>query len=266
MNITTKTSGKNPEETSVGEYVKYEPNSSSTYSSTQEYNGNSTVTVSRENLNWRILKVSGTTATLISDPTSNTVTYKGAEGYNNAVLDLNNMRKTLYSHGSTYARSVNLEDFKGNTAAGNFSPSTSGGTLGSSYNKVPTIYPQEYTGSLGQSQQYSYVSGSTTPFSSAKNNYWTGSISSSHPLYSPYLYWLGSRFVYYDNYAQVALFYLGRTNASLSSNNATLWRSDDLGAESANLRVRAVTSLPSSVKFESNGDANSAETGYSIIW
>ena len=91
-NITTKESIRTGSQLSVGQYVKYTPSGGSTsYSSTQAHNGNGNQTISRENLNWRVLSVSGNTVKIISDATNKTLLYKGVEGYNNAVKDLNDM-------------------------------------------------------------------------------------------------------------------------------------------------------------------------------
>ena len=254
MNITTKQNAKKPEETTVGEYVEYEPSGGSTrYSSTQAHNGNTAATISRETLNWRILSVSGSTVTIISDATSGNVTYKGAEGYNNAVKDLNDMCQTLYSHGTTYARSVNLDDFTTGQWKSSFSQAS--GSQTPSNKTYPTIYQYESNESLGQSVQTQWYSGTYTG-STAKNTYWSGNIPSDSPLYNSNAYWLSSRCVLTNSsYA-----YFRLQNADTSLRICTLFYSTGI-PRSSNYRVRAVVSLPSSVTFGTEtGDQSSPIT------
>lgn len=84
-----------------------------TYTSEEIYNGSQDTRVQRENLNWRVLSTEGRRIKIISDVSTQQLFYSGTYAYNNAVKDLNDMCETLYSHGNTKARSVNLEDFKG---------------------------------------------------------------------------------------------------------------------------------------------------------
>ena len=195
-NITTKESIRTGSQLSIGQYVKYEPSGgSTTYQSILGHNWNSDQAINRETLNWRVLSVDENSINIISDINSTPVAYSGAGGYSNIVKDLNDMCETLYSHGDTKARSVNLEDFKGQPGVQQY---TSSGSLNFS---VPFIWIQEKDGggTLGQSEQSSWVSGGTASASKYVTNYWynsSGQITSSNPLYDSQKYFLSSRCVY----------------------------------------------------------------------
>ena len=108
----------------IGDYVNYTydegtEESPITYSlaSTQSGYSDQTVTQSTTTLKWRILNIDEASGKidLISDaPTSNTVYFQGALGYNNGVYLLNDMCAALYSNSSKgiTARSINLEDME----------------------------------------------------------------------------------------------------------------------------------------------------------
>ena len=186
-NITTKKSGKSGSELSVGQYVKYEPSgASTTYPSEEAHNGYGLQNISQETLNWRVLSVDGNSVKIISDVSSTNMTYKGAVGYNNVVKDLNDMCKTLYSHGTTEARSVNLDDFsnKSQISRNDSNPVT-----------CPAIYPQEKIagGSLEQSEQHQWVTGNTTNTNKMAGDSWSVTVESINPLRTGTRYLLSSR-------------------------------------------------------------------------
>ena len=263
-NITTKKSGKPASELNmqIGQYVKYEPSGgSTTYSSDYNHNGNSAQTRTRENLNWRILSVSGNTVTIISDPTSETVTYRGAEGYNNAVKDLNDMCQTLYSHGTTYARSVNLDDFTKSSFKSNFKLVNLSYSVNRNYTKFPTIYQYEYNGSLKQSEQNQWYSG-TYNNTNFKESSWSGNIPSDSPLYNSGFYWLSSRSCNCGS-STIAWFDLQKANYYLTTDGVFSSMNDDYKAA---FPVRTVATFPTSCKYKTNGDASSSSTAYDIIW
>ena len=228
----------------IGKYVKYEPSGGSTsYSSTLAHNGNELQNIDRETLNWRILSVSENTVKIISDPTATTVTYKGVEGYNNAVKDLNDMCKTFYSHGTTEARSVNLDDFTNSTWKSNFTQGSTSYTP--VYTSYPIIYQSEYSGSLGQSVQTQWYSGTYTG-GTVKTTDWSGDIPSDSPLYNSNLYWLSSRSTVMVIRGMIAGFHLQRASTVL--NYSEVCTSHPAGYACTN-KIRAVVSLPSSVTF-----------------
>ena len=100
----------------VGDYVDYTPDTASTYSLPSTVSGyTSNQTISQDtNLTWRILSIDsdGTVELIGSIPSSKTITFQGALGYNNGVYILNDICAKLYSNKSleTIARSINLDD------------------------------------------------------------------------------------------------------------------------------------------------------------
>ena len=76
----------------VGDYINYKPDTEDgkTYSLLSTQSGYSTQTITKETLNWRILKINGDgSIEIISDPTNKDVYFSGSLGYNNGVYLLN---------------------------------------------------------------------------------------------------------------------------------------------------------------------------------
>lgn len=104
----------------VGDYVDYQPDDVTTaYDKFGEnYSGYANGNIGQDDsLDWRILNINEEEGTieLISDkPTSTSVYFKGARGYNNGVALLNDYCKTMYSNESkgAIARSLNVEDIQ----------------------------------------------------------------------------------------------------------------------------------------------------------
>ena len=104
----------------VGDYVDYHPDNVDTaYDKFGEtYSGYTNGNIGQnDSLGWRILNINEDedTIELISGrPTSTTVSFKGARGYNNGVALLNDYCKTMYSNKSkgAVARSLNIEDIQ----------------------------------------------------------------------------------------------------------------------------------------------------------
>ena len=103
----------------IGDYVEYKPTSvTEPYDKFGEtYSGYANENIGQDNtLKWRVLNINTNgTVELISDkPTSTTVYFKGARGYNNAVYLLNDYCNTMYSNSSinAKARSLNIEDIQ----------------------------------------------------------------------------------------------------------------------------------------------------------
>ena len=64
-------------------------------------------------MTWQILRIDNDgSIDLIGSETSQTVSFAGADGYNNGVTVMNDICKTLYSRGDIEARSVNYEDIE----------------------------------------------------------------------------------------------------------------------------------------------------------
>ena len=263
-NITTKESIRTGSELSVGQYVKYAPSGGSTsYSSTQAHNGNGDQTISRESLNWRVLSVSGNTVKIISDPTTKTVWYSGAEGYNNAVKDLNDMCETLYSHGTTKARSVNLDDFITSSFKNNFKQDDLSFSIGATDIQFPAIYQYERDGSLGQSYQARWYSGTYTNRAGVTND-WSGNIPGTSPLYSSYpTFWLSSRCIHYNPRDEDSSYMVRLQSASYRLDTARLYMPETSGDTGTSKPIRAVITLPTSCTFGTEtGDQSSPITIY----
>ena len=103
----------------IGDYVDYEPdNVDEPYDKFGErYSGYANGDIGQDDsLKWRVLNINTDgTVDLISDkPTSTTVYFRGARGYNNGVYLLNDYCKTMYSNSSkgAVARSLNIEDIQ----------------------------------------------------------------------------------------------------------------------------------------------------------
>ena len=144
---TTKKAGLSDIElaSNVGKYVDYTPVSGS-FTSEGQYNGGSDQNFSTvAGLKWRILEADNNTLTLISDTFANTNFYLSEEnGYNNAVLLLNNACKTMYSNGDwATGRSLNIDDIEKYSTY----PRTISESTGMGWSKYyPNIYAREING------------------------------------------------------------------------------------------------------------------------
>ena len=228
-------SEKTVEDTLIGKYVDYMPVSGTFDDHVGEtYSGSSdNVALSTDiSLKWRILFADSNKLTLISDkPVHDDFYLRGADGYNNGVLLLNNACKAMYSNNSLGAtgRSLKIEDiesvssFKGTDATSSY-----GKEYSPSNRYYPNIFAQEEGGapngtygSLGRSEQSSYVTGNSSGNSSFKGKwtyYWyTMSSSYMNQKYvdlfkcSP-TSWLASRCVNYtsvDNDFGFGMFLVG---------------------------------------------------------
>ncbi|MBP3503249.1 MAG: hypothetical protein J6K42_07270, partial [Clostridia bacterium] len=154
------------EKIKVGDTITYSP--SGTYTLDKAYatsNTTGTTTLSSgegQSYNistWKVLSIDKTTGNIQmvpSSPTTGTVTFQGAQGYNNAVYLLNEACSSLYSDSTKgiTARSITEEDFAeiGGTTWKNYRASYTNGTvkygnqLASAYTTnryYPTMYSQE---------------------------------------------------------------------------------------------------------------------------
>ena len=108
----------------IGDYVAYTPDSASSYSLSSSYSGYSrNQTISQQSFKWRVLSVNddGTVDLISETPTSTSIIFSGAVGYNNVVYLLNDISASLYSNDSlgVTARSINIEDIENHmTSAG----------------------------------------------------------------------------------------------------------------------------------------------------
>ena len=266
----------------VGDYINYKPDTEDgkTYSllSTQSgYSSNQTIT--KETLNWRILKIKADgSIDIISDPTSNKVWFQGALGYNNGVYLLNDICKELYSNTTkgVTARSVNLKDMEdwlteaGKTARAKYSSGTATygetKTYKDNYSYAPNAYNSEedensnhytspttetYTklGTLNAKQTFYYIPIDET-------NYGEGAKVLSNSNY----YWVAARRM--DCNSNNAYFGLRGANTGINGDN--MFNSDDNNYY-GNYRVRAVVSLGSSVQINAN-TGDSPANAHTIEW
>ena len=152
----------------VGDYVNYKPaletetdETKKTYSLTSDksgVSGNPQAIAYESGLKWRILNINEDTGKIdiVSDPTTATVKFYGATGYNNGVYALNDICEQLYSNkakGIT-ARSINLADMEkkltpdGFTARNNHKNEVQYGTT-KTYTEGDSYYPNYYKNEIG---------------------------------------------------------------------------------------------------------------------
>ncbi len=149
----------------VGDYVNYVPDKN-----TEGYTADklaesitgstdNTSAITQDSLKWRIMNIdaSGRVDLISETPTSQTVYFQGARGYNNGVYVINDISRSLYSNSSLgiEARSLDLKDIEdkmnteGKTARDEYINSESETkygeteTYGSGYNQYPILYAQE---------------------------------------------------------------------------------------------------------------------------
>ena len=266
----------------VGDYINYKPDTEDgkTYSllSTQSgYSSNQTIT--KETLNWRILKIKADgSIDIISDPTNKGVYFSGSLGYNNGVYLLNDICKELYSNTTkgVTARSVNLKDMEdwlteaGKTARAKYSSGTATygetKTYKDNYSYAPNAYNSEedensnhytspttetYTklGTLNAKQTFYYIPIDET-------NYGEG----AKVLSNSTLYWVAAR--YMNCGSNNAYFGLRRADTRVSGNNMFY---SNINYYGINDRVRAVVSLGSSVQINAN-TGDSPANAHTIEW
>lgn len=234
--ITEIMTGDNSEETGkyrepldvhVGEIVRYVPTGTYTWNETYstansvkttalDATGNCAIT------NWKVLSVEGDTVNLVpaNGTTNATVTFHGAQGYNNAVQLLNIACSELYKNtalGIT-ARSINIEDFEKSQAVVNIRNQETGATYDFSDKWCPTLYADEISGNKTLSQPISksnsdlierngatYIGAEQTSYTATQTYYYIGNrplneslsdlASKLLPNGSSTNYWLASRCV-----------------------------------------------------------------------
>ena len=265
----------------IGEYVDYKPTSGS-FTSEGQYNGGSNQSFSTDtSLKWKILFADSNKLTLISDKSVHNGFYlQGANGYNNGVLLLNNACKAMYSNSSLGAtgRSLKIEDiesvssFKGTDFSSDY-----GKEYSASSRYYPNIFAQEEGGapngtygSLGRSEQSSYVTGSSSGGSSFKGREtWYSYTMSSSYMNQKYVTlfncsptsWLASRCVnFYSEAVGFLMFYVsgGTVDAGW------LYYSHSIFDDNASYAVRPVVEIDlTKVNVGLTGDGG-AETPFSI--
>ena len=219
----------------VGDYVKYEPDSAGNYTLTGTESGyTNDQTINQENLNWRILSINkdGTVDLISETPTSQSIYFGGATGYNNGVYLLNDISAKLYSNSNLKGDDIEA----GFTEAGleyanSFKDAITVGetkTYTGNYTYYPNLYAKENgsgidlsttndpnsevkTNRIGQSDNY-YTSPSTdspaykqvSSFLKVTQSFYESEMNSSYYdnstvyqlVHSGNKYWLASRYVY----------------------------------------------------------------------
>ena len=149
----------------VGDYVNYMPDANETGYTTDKLSESitgstdNTSAITQDDLKWRILNIdaSGRVELISENPTSQNIYFRGARGYNNGVLLINDICRSLYSNSrlGVTARSLDLKDIEdqmneaGLAARDAYTQSSSGTrygdtkTYGSENNQYPNLYAQE---------------------------------------------------------------------------------------------------------------------------
>ena len=190
VNTTTKQSGLSEEvlASNVGKYVDYTPDVGS-FSDHKNMSWNTTITTDTS-VKWRILFAEGNKLTLISDKAvHNDFWLQGANGYNNGVLLLNNACKAMYSNNTLGAigKSLNINHIE---KVSSYTGASNEEYLLRSNGYYPNIFAQEEGGApngsygtLGRSEQNSYVTGSSYSSGAVfkgKYTYYSYTISNSY--------------------------------------------------------------------------------------
>ena len=273
----------------IGQYVDYTPVSGTfsdhvgeTYSGDAGNNNTKLSTIT--SLKWRILDATSDTLTLISDMAANTgFGLYGYNGYNNAVLLLNNACKAMYSNNDlwTIGRHLNIDDIENYS---NISGAPMVEYSVNEYTYYPNIFEYEINGApngtygtlYGSSNQDEYITGSSGGGYSlsfkGKLTHYAFTMSTSTMQNQTYVdlfsssiqSWLASRCVDYNN------FWLTFNIFNITNNNVTsYWLCDSNGdtynpGYNLSYAIRPVVEIDlSKVNVGLTGDGG-ADTPYSI--
>ena len=211
-------------ELKVGDYINYIPDANTegytedklTEAITGSTSNTSTITQDLQyakdetGMTWQILRIyADGSVDLIGSPTSQSVCFSGANGYNNGVTVMNDICETLYSRGTIKARSVNYEDIEywltdaGKTERDTYSSYSEGPKYGhtqtymSSNKYYPNLYSQEIgtkidSGLSGLIEGIDKETGNTTGLGISEEGVADGSTQASTSLTVTQTYWSGS--------------------------------------------------------------------------
>ena len=289
-------------ELKVGDYIDYVPDKNTTGYSTNKLtstitgstSNTSTITQDKqyardgEGMTWQILRIyEDGGLDLIGSPTSQSVYFSGANGYNNGVTVMNDICKTLYSRGDIEARSVNYEDLDhwltdaGKATRDRYS-SSGGVTYGdthkytsSTYRYYPNLYAQEIGAGIDtenvkttglEISDEGNATGSTKANSSLKvtQTYWTGVMTSPNygngynALKTSGSYWVASRYVNCES--DMAVFGLWTVDNFLVGGIFMSYNHP----MNINDYIRPVVSLSPSVKIENCTGTNGVDNMHKI--
>ena len=123
------------------------------------YTSDQTVAQSSTTLKWKIINKDESTGTIVivsAEPTSNTVYFRGALGYNNGVYLINDICEKLYSNTAKgiKARSINLEDMEKHLTDAGFTARKAYSVSNVKYGTPKTYtsskqYPKLYASQIG---------------------------------------------------------------------------------------------------------------------
>ena len=291
----------------VGDYINYSPDENiEGYDSNklnQDLTGseNNISTIIQDKLDWQVLRIyKDGSIDLIGSPTSQTIYFNGANGYNNGVTIMNDICETLYSKGNIKARSIKYEDIEawltssGKSARNNYSEYENGPTYGHtqtymSQRYYPNLYSQEIGSKIdsnlngltegidqevgnssginisdeGIANGYSQANSSLT----AQQTFWRIDMNTENfgegynALKTDRTYWVASRFVK-DNLDYVRFGLRNVGNGIFSGYN--LFHSGNPGNGGYNYALRPVITLKSNVEIIVSNDATNSSTPHTI--
>ena len=290
----------------IGDYVKYTPDTVTntdksytdllsnlgTYSGNTDSTKNTTLTLTQEKLNWRVLDVTDDgRVRLISDgPTTSQITLNGYNGYNNAVKLLDDTCNTLYNNSklASKVQNIKIEDIQDRMKEKDYSKIYS--EYGKKYSPTNIKYPkileneekQEIVNSaienqLGLSSQNAFVTGNNTSATSTlKTTAWSDwqkpmtSNDYEDGYYNLFInngsnydtYWMSSRLV--SAHADIAGFGVNHVESG-SVYSYTLYRSDN-GESCYTHALRPIITINSNVQIDTanSGNGSTAAQGYAI--
>ena len=283
----------------VGKYVDYIPTAGS-FVAEGQYSGYTTGSIFNMQLadqtlstntltKWIIFEIKENTLSLISDTIVNSgFNLKGANGYNNGVLLLNNACKTMYSNSNlgTIGRSLNIDDIERHSNFDKTKYDDGYYYYGREYssegtNGYPSIFALEKTGAVDGkygtkydlSQQDEYITGTTQKAYKGRYTAYSYSMSSTY-ISEKYLnlfakseqYWLASRCTNYTDGDLIGGYQLGFNLFYITSKNEiapSLLYYSLLGSNGAS-GIRPIVEIDlSKVNIGATGDGSSG-TPYSI--
>ena len=273
-----------------------------TYNLSSLYSGyDNDQTVTKENLNWRVLNINENgMIDLISEiPITDYISFKGANGYNNGVYLLNEMSRTLYSNKEkrATARSMKIEDIqdKMDLSVWDYHNYTGGGvqygnTRSYSSNKQYPVQWKNDNGIEGQSEDRSLIASTETVSETETNgnltvtqSYWNNGMNGAnfqkvrtsageedanmyynllfYPNSVGTYYWLASRCVIAHN-TSYAYFSMHYACDGYINYYSLFSSSGSTGSLAYSLRP--IVSLPSTVVDINTGDGKSASTAFGM--
>ena len=288
----------------VGDYINYIPDANTegytadklTEAITGDTRNTSTITQDSQyaedgtGMTWQILRIyADGSIDLIGSETSQTVYFRGVNGYNNGVTVMNDICETLYSRGDIKARSVNCEDIEywltdeGRTARDSYISYDGNVKYGQTKTYTQNIYyPNLYKDEIGAGIDVETVNttgletsdkgtaiGSTqaTIMLTVTQTCWYGDMNETNfgegynVLKANGFYWIASRYVSCESgYANFGLRYV----RSFCTDGVYMFNSKGQMSSDSVMYLRPVVSLPSSVQIEACTGTNGKNNMHKI--